>query len=253
MDDLFDASAVRQEPALMPYLMAGYPTLDRSIELLHLAFDSGADVVELGIPFSDPVADGPAIQLAAQRAIEGGTRLRHVLDALESGAPDAPVVLMSYLNPLLAVGRDAVTARMARAGVTGLIVPDLPAEEARPWLAATRRSGIRLIPLMAPTSNRRRVARILERSDGLIYYVSLTGTTGVRQELQHELPETLDRVRAATGRPVAVGFGISSPQHVRRLRGHCDGVVIGSRVIQAIHDGEDVAELLGQFKAATRR
>ncbi|HXV75081.1 MAG TPA: tryptophan synthase subunit alpha, partial [Candidatus Polarisedimenticolaceae bacterium] len=218
----------------------------------HRIFGWGADVVEVGVPFSDPVADGPVIQRAAHDALAGGTRLRRILDALESDRPPGPVVLMSYLNPLLALGRQLAAERIGRAGVSGLIVPDLPADEARPWLESTRLHGIELIPLVAPTSDERRIASVLACSDGLLYYVSVTGTTGVRRELDAGLPDALDRLRRSTGRPVAAGFGISTPEHVQRLRRHCDGVVVGSRIVEAIRRDEDLAELIGRLKEATR-
>jgi tryptophan synthase alpha subunit len=251
--EVFESTRRQQRLALMPYLTAGFPTIDRSLEILHTLVDRGADIVELGIPFGDPVADGPSIQYASHHALSNGARLRRILDALESCGPQrVPLVLMSYLNPLLAVGPDRAVERMARVGVSGLIVPDLPTEETSPWLEATRRHGLDLIPLIAPTTSEPRARRILDRSDGFVYYVSLTGTTGVRDRLSPELPSALERLRRWTSRPLAVGFGISTPDHVRRLRGHCDGVVVGSRIVDAIRNDENLSELIDRFKQATR-
>ncbi len=159
---------------------------------------------------------------------------------------------MSYLNPLLAFGREALLDELARVGVSGLIVPDLPLEEAEGWIAETRRRDIELTLLVAPTSDDDRLRRIAEASAGFVYYVSVTGITGARDSLPPELGERLDHVRAIGDKPVAVGFGISRPEQIRTLRGHADGVVVGSRIVETIRRDEDLSELTRQLKQATR-
>ncbi len=242
----------RGEMALMPYFSAGFASLEDSMRHIETAAQNGADLIEVGVPFSDPVADGPTIQAASQTALAGGCRLPRILDALGQIRVEAPLILMSYLNPLLAYGRERLLADMARARVVGLIVPDLPLEESAGWADATRAAGISLVLLVAPTTTEDRIRRIAERSDGFVYYVSVTGTTGSRRELPRDLFRSLDAVRAVTDMPVAVGFGISTADQVRRLRGRADGVVVGSRLVEAIRRGEDLSLLIRQLKAATR-
>lgn len=243
----------RDELALMPYIMAGFPSLQQSIETLQTVANSGADLIEIGVPFSDPVADGVTIQAASHAALEAGFRLRHLLHALRDIRLPCPAALMSYLNPLLAYGRDALLTDLHRAGMSGLIVPDLPPDEADDWLAPARSHGVAMTFLVAPTSTDERIHRIAERTDGFIYAVSLIGVTGARTTLDGSLPAYLQRIKRLTDKPIAVGFGISQPEHVRALHGQADGAVIGSRLVQAIQENEDVARLIRSFKQATRR
>jgi tryptophan synthase alpha chain len=242
----------RQELALMPYVMAGYPNLTRSIEIMREVTQSGADLLEIGVPFSDPVADGVTIQAASQIALDAGFRLRDLLMALTEEPLACPAVLMSYLNPLLAYGRATLLADLRRAGLAGLIVPDLPLEEAGDWLAEARAKQLALVFLVAPTSDDERIRRIAQESDGFIYAVSVAGTTGVRDEANPQLTSYLARLRRITDKPLAVGFGISKPEHIAALRGQADGAVIGSRLVQAIDRGEDMTALIRSFKEATR-
>jgi tryptophan synthase alpha chain len=242
----------RQELALMPYVMAGYPILDRSVEIMREVARSGADLLEIGVPFSDPVADGVTIQAASQVALNSGFRLRDLLMALIDEPLACPAVLMSYLNPLLAYGRARLLADLRRAGLAGLIVPDLPLEEAGEWLAEARANQLSLVFLVAPTSDDERIRRIARESDGFIYAVSVAGTTGVRDEANPQLTSYLARLRRITDKPLAVGFGISKPAHIRALCGQADGAVIGSRLVQAIERGEDMITLMKTLKQATR-
>lgn len=248
----FQTLCERNELALIPYVTAGFPTLDASIETLARIAEHGPDLLEIGIPFSDPVADGPTIQQASQVALDNGVCLPQVLDALRSVPFRQPLVAMSYLNPLLAQPAGTLFTRMKDAGLSGLIIPDLPPEESDDWLAAARDAGIHLVFLVAPTSSAERIARIAERCDAFVYYVSVTGTTGARRALPSDLSASLQRVRRATDKPVAVGFGIAEPEQIRSLHGHADGVVVGSRIVEAVRRGEDVAELITQLKQATR-
>lgn len=243
----------RDELAFIPYQTAGYPTLDESLANARALAGAGADIIELGVPFSDPMADGPTIQYASQVALAGGVTLTKVLERLAADALPVPVVLMSYLNVLLAYQRDALFGKLRDAGVCGLIVPDLPIEEADDWIAAGREHGIDIVFLLAPNSTERRIAQVAERARGFIYAVARLGTTGARQKLDDELPDMLARIRAATDLPIVAGFGLSSPAHVRALRGRVDGVIVASRLIDAMRHGEDWKQLAADLKAATRR
>jgi tryptophan synthase alpha chain len=242
----------RDELAFIPYQTAGFPSLRESLENLRLLAENGADLLELGIPFCDPIADGPTIQYASHVALEGGVSLRAALDALKDIELPCPLVLMSYINPLLAFGRERLFPAVRDAGAAGLIIPDLPAEEADDWLAAAREHEISLVFLLAPTSTPERIRRVAELTDGFIYAVSLTGTTGAREQLAPGLPGFLKKIKGATDKPVAVGFGISRPQQIRALRGAAEGVVVASRIIEAIHRGEDWTGLVRTLKAATK-
>ena len=263
IDRMFQKLASKDETALIVYIPAGFPSLPESMDLLKTIGESGADLIELGVPFCDPVADGPTIQAATQQALDRGATLRGILDALREagygdGAEDrTPLSLMSYLNPLLALGREALLAEMAQLKIAGLIIADLPLEEADEWVEATRRHGISLSLLVAPTSGTDRARRIAELSGGFVYYVSVTGITGARTELPEDLLSSVAELKSCTKRPVAVGFGIATPDHVQQLRnvpaeGRADAVVVGSRVVRAIQDQENVAELIRSLKAATR-
>ena len=176
-----------------------------------------------------------------------------MLDALEARRLGVPSIVMSYLNPLLALGFEHALERLARAAVAGLIVPDLPLDEARPFRLALERASLTLIPLVAPTTDDRHLVRLAALDCGFVYCVSVTGTTGARASLPPELPQQLRRVRDATRLPVVAGFGISTPEQVREVCAHCDGVVVGSRLVQAIRDGEDPLEHVRRLKSATRR
>ncbi len=259
--DVFERLRERRELALIPYVTAGFPTLDASMEAVALIANRGADIIEIGIPFSDPVADGPTIQHASHVALQQGVRLAGVLDRLRGLRVRQPLVLMSYLNPLLAYSPACACshadrprrlfADMQEAGARGLIIPDLPPEEADPWLEAARAEGVSLIFLVAPTSSTDRIRRIAEISDAFLYYVSVTGTTGARPNLPPDLKDALKRVRSITDQPLVVGFGISQPEHIRSLREDADGVVVGSRIVDALRTGGDLAELITGLKEAT--
>jgi tryptophan synthase alpha chain len=221
----------------MPYLMGGFPDLDASRAAGEAAADAGADLIELGIPFSDPLADGPVIHAAGTDALAAGATPHGVLGVCEALAGRLPVVLMVYANLVLAGGAERFAARAAAAGAAGLIVPDLPHEEAGELRAACGERGLALVPLVAPTTPPERLARIAADARGFVYTVSLTGTTGERDELPPELPETVSRVRGATDLPVAVGFGISRPDQASRVAEIADGVIVGSRVVRAAGEG----------------
>jgi tryptophan synthase alpha chain len=229
--------------ALMPYLMGGFPDLQTSLDAGLAAAEAGADLLELGIPFSDPLADGPVIHAAATDALAAGATPHGVLGVCEQLAPKVPVVLMVYANIVLTAGADAFALRAVSAGASGLIVPDLPHDEAGEVRAACDAEGLALVPLVAPTTTPVRIASIGADARGFVYTVSLTGTTGERETLPEGLAETVERVRASTDVPVAVGFGISTPEHARTVAEIADGVIVGSRVVRAA--GEGGAEAVG--------
>jgi tryptophan synthase alpha chain len=250
--DTFARLRERRELALMPYVMAGYPNLPRSLDIMRQVAKSGADLLEIGVPFSDPVADGVTIQAASQIALEGGFRLNDLLSALSQQSLPCPTVLMSYLNPLLAFGRKPLMNALVESKIAGLIIPDLPLDEADDWLVAARERRLALIFLVAPTSGDERIRRIAAQSDGFIYAVSVAGTTGVRDRAEAGLMDYLARIRRITDKPIAVGFGISKQEHVQALHGVADGAIVGSRLVQAIERGEDLPSLVQSLKIATR-
>lgn len=250
--DIFARLRPRRELALMPYVKAGYPNLSRSIEIMRQVADSGADLIEIGVPFSDPVADGVTIQGASQIALNAGFRLRDLLSVIRNQPLSCPAVLMSYLNPLLAYGRESLFDDMKRARISGLIIPDLPVDEAGDWLAMSGSTEITMVFLVSPTSSDERIGLIAAKSLGFIYAVSVAGTTGVRDQDIAGLTNYLARIRRMTDKPVAVGFGISTPEHVHALRGLADGAIVGSRFVQAIERNEDLPALVTAFKNAAR-
>jgi tryptophan synthase alpha chain len=223
--------------ALMPYLMGGFPDVEASRGVGLACADAGADLVELGVPFSDPLADGPVIHAAATEALAAGATTDAVLGVCESLSERLPVVLMVYANVVLAGGDSAFVEKAANAGAAGLIVPDLPHDEARDLRSACDSSGLALVPLAAPNTPPERLARIAADARGFVYTVSVAGTTGERSELPPELAETVARVRAAASVPVAVGFGISTTEQARQVAEIADGVIVGSRVVRAAGEG----------------
>jgi tryptophan synthase alpha chain len=235
--------------ALMPYLMGGFPDLDTSLAVGEACADAGADLVELGVPFSDPLADGPVIHAAATRALAAGATLQGVLRVCEALSQRLPVVLMVYANAIFTRGTEAFTDFIAAAGAAGMIVPDLPHDEADHLRAVCDSRGIALVPLVAPNTTHERLDSIAADARGFIYTVSLTGITGERKELAPELSDTVARVRATSTVPVAVGFGISTGEQASMVADIADGVIVGSRIVRAAEEGgadavqEVVAEL----------
>jgi tryptophan synthase alpha chain len=223
--------------ALMPYLMGGYPSVEGSVAAGEAAVDAGADLIELGIPFSDPLADGPVIHAAGTAALAAGVTPRDVLGACAALSERIPIVLMVYSNVVLVDGAEQFAHRAAEAGAAGLIVPDMPQDEAAAVRAACDAAGLALVPLVAPSSTPERVAEIGRQARGFVYAVSLAGTTGERAELPPELPQLVERVRAAASVPVAVGFGISTPEQAAAVGDLADGVIVGSRVVRAAGEG----------------
>jgi tryptophan synthase alpha chain len=236
--------------ALMPYLMGGYPTLAESVRIGEACVRAGADVLELGVPYSDPLADGPVIHAAGARALAAGANVAGVLEVARALAPSVPVVLMCYANMVFAPGVEAFVERLARTGACGLIVPDLPLEEAPAVLAACDAQGLALVPLVAPTTPQERLAQIGARARGFLYTVSVVGTTGERAALAERFAEIVARAKAATSAPVALGFGISTPEHARQAAAAgADGVIVGTRLVRAAGESQDPAGAVGALVA----
>jgi len=243
-------SARAGNAALMPYLMGGFPDMRTSLGIGLACADNGADLVELGIPYSDPLADGPVIHAAGTTALRAGATLDGVLGVAEQLSRRLPVVLMGYVNLVLARSPDAFASTAAAAGVSGLIVPDLPLEEGEEIREACEAHGIALVPLVAPTTPDDRLAAIGARARGFLYTVSVVGTTGERETDEDAVRALLARVHAHSEVPVAIGFGISTPaQAAAAARAGADGVIVGTRLVRAAAEADDPAAAVGELVA----
>jgi len=246
------AAAAKGEPALVAFLTAGYPSRDKFREHLR-AVAAGADVVEIGVPFTDPMADGVTIQRSSHAALAQGVSLRWILAELEAMPRlETPLLLMSYLNPLLAFGIKRLAAAAAKAGVSGFIVPDLPLDESDEMRAALDAHQIALVQMVTPVTKPERMQQLCAGSQGFVYAVTMTGTTGKNVAVPTEVVHYLDRVRELASVPVCAGFGIRSREQVELLRGHVDGVVIGSALVEVLERGEDATEWLRKLRTAAR-
>jgi tryptophan synthase alpha chain len=252
------ATAAGKRAALMPYLMGGYPTLEESLNIGAACIEAGADLLELGMPYSDPLADGPVIHAAGTKALESGANVAGVLEVARELAKSVPVVLMCYANVVLAPGADAFIERLARAGACGLIVPDVPLEESAEIRAACQKHGLALVPLIAPTTPPERMAAIGALAQGFLYAVSVVGTTGERAAsaslsatLSDRFAEVLGPAKASTDVPVALGFGIGTPEQARgAAQAGADGVIVGTRLVRAVEESpEDPAGAVGEVVA----
>lgn len=248
----FKRLRAKGEKALIPYIMAGDPSLQDTEALVLELERAGADVIELGVPFSDPIADGPVIQKASERALRAGTTLRRILETVVAlrKRTQIPLVLMAYYNSIHSFGEADFCRQAAQAGVDGLIVPDMPPEEAGPLWAASRNTGPVLIFLVAPTSTPARRAEVARRSRGFVYYVSLTGITGANLTDLADVERNVSKLRKVTDVPVAVGFGIATPKDAARVASFADGVIIGSAIVRKVeehlHDPR-LPERVGRF------
>jgi tryptophan synthase alpha chain len=243
--------------ALMPYLMGGFPTVDASRAIGEACAESGADLLELGVPYSDPLADGPVIHAAGTAALAAGATLRDVLEVGRALTETIPVVLMCYANLVFARGPERFADELAQRGISGLIVPDLPLEEADETLAACDAAGVALVPLVAPTTPDDRLAAIGARARGFVYTVAVMGTTGERAAMSEQIPDMLARTRARTDVPVALGFGIGTPEAAAQAAAAgADGVIVGSRLVRAADEAREpaaaVRDLVAQFADALR-
>lgn len=247
--------------AFIPYLTAGDPSLDATGTFVRALAEAGADIIELGIPFSDPIADGPVNQRAAERALAAGTTLAGVLDALETwraGGFATPVVVFTYFNPVLRMGLETFARRAKAAGAQGALIVDLPPEEAGEWLAAAKAAGVETVFLAAPTTEPERLPAIDAASSGFLYYVSRLGVTGTRDALPLQLAADVAALKAKVTAPVAVGFGISTPEQAALVAAHADAVVVGSALVRVIEErgagaAADLKELAGSLAEALRR
>lgn len=252
VSDHFQALKSRGECALIPFITAGDPDLDTTAAALKVLDSHGADFIELGVPYSDPLADGPVIQAAATRALQQGVTLDQVLELVKTVSPElqAPLILFTYYNPILNRGIDTFMADIAAAGVAGLVVPDLPLEEIEGLLAAAAAAGIDVTLLVAPTSPLERIQAIAAQAQGFVYLVSVTGVTGIRQEIQGRVKDLLDGLKQTTDKAIGVGFGVSSTDQATQLQQWgADGVIVGSAFVKrlAVEDRAAALADIGDF------
>jgi len=256
IDAMFKKLKQRGEKALIPFITCGDPDLDTTRALALEMAARGADLLELGIPFSDPLADGPTIQAASNRALKGGVHLQEVMELAGRlrREMEMPLVLMGYYNPILQHGLERTAREAAELGVDGFIIPDLPMEESGSWRKAAQQAGVAPICLAAPTSGPERIRQAGRLTRGFLYYVSVTGITGARTALPEELAAALKEVRSLVKCPLAVGFGISTPEQVKWLAPYVDGVVVGSAIVQRVAKlkGKELIREVGDFVAALK-
>lgn len=245
----------RDRVALIPYVTVGYPSIDATLEVVPLLAGGGADIIELGIPFSDPLADGATIQRASFGALQNGVTPAICLDIAGqlSKKVKIPLIFMTYFNPVLSYGLERFCGDCSQAGVDGLIIPDLPPDEGSALEVCTLNDGLDLIYLLAPTSPEERIRLVAEKSRGFIYLVSVTGVTGARNSLPVDLEAFVARVRQVAAQPLCVGFGISTPQQAKQVARIADGVIIGSRLIQLMETEMDFTSAVGRFTKELRQ
>ncbi len=244
-----------KKKAFIPYIMAGDPNLEKTVTLIQRLSENGADLIEVGVPFSDPVADGPVIQQAGVRALESGCTFEKILDSLGKVTPkvSTPIILMMYYNMIFQRGFQNFFEAIHKAGCAGLIIPDLPPDEAGGITGLAAKFDIGLNFLVAPTSNEERIRLAAEASTGFLYAVSLKGVTGIRSSLPPELPGFIQKIKSLTDKPVAVGFGIATPEQAQMVAGLADGVIVGSAIVKAaVGDGnlQEVQQLAARLRAA---
>jgi tryptophan synthase alpha chain len=227
--------------AFIPYIMAGDPSLEKTKDIVLLFEECGADIVELGVPFSDPLADGPTIQCASERALKNGVTLRKVISLVKDlrQVTRIPIVLMTYFNPVFKYGVENFVKDSRAAGVDGVIVPDLPPDEADDFINLSRRMGLDTIFLLAPTSTDERIKKVTKASKGFIYYVSITGITGAALLLDGSMDVLISKIKKYTDKPVAVGFGVSAPDDASAVAEISDGVIVGSAIVKRLHNSPD--------------
>jgi tryptophan synthase alpha chain len=257
IDEAFKELKSDRKKALIPFFTAGYPDMPIFLSLVREASKCGADLIEIGIPFSDPIADGPTIQHSSARSLDGGVTLAKVIEAIKelSASVPAPLLVMSYLNPILRMGVARFVSASSKAGVAGLIVPDLPLEESDLLRNASDDTHLTTISFLAPTSSQERIKLIASRAEGFIYLVSLTGVTGAKDELPETIPEFVTKVREHTELPICVGFGISQPRQAGYVSKFADGVIIGSAIVEIIREGGEqmgVVSSVGSFLTSVR-
>ena len=239
----------RGHKALIAYITVGYPSIEDTLKMVPILASSGCDIVELGIPFSDPIADGVTIQRASFHALQNGVTPKVCLEVAKelSQKTEIPLVFMTYFNPVFSYGLEKFCGACASSGVSGLIIPDLPLEEGSELETITQRQGLDLIYLLAPTSTKERIELVAQKSRGFIYLISVTGVTGARDSLPTDLEVFVARVKQIAKQPLCVGFGISTPEQAKRVAGIADGVIVGSRIIQLIETGDNFMSTIGNF------
>ncbi|MBE9229466.1 tryptophan synthase subunit alpha [Phormidium sp. LEGE 05292] len=252
ISDRFQSLRSQSQCALVPFITAGDPDLQTTAEALKVLDRNGADIIELGVPYSDPLADGPVIQAAATRALQKGTKLDDVLKMLTNVIPEltAPIVLFTYYNQIIHRGIENFLQQLSQVGVKGLVVPDLPLEEAESLLKPASELGIEVVLLVAPTSSPERIKAIAQKSQGFIYLVSVTGVTGMRSGLESRVADLLQQMRQTTDKPIGVGFGISAPEHAKQVKDWgADAAIVGSAFVKRLADGTPAAGLtaIGEF------
>ncbi len=255
VSDVFAKAKADDRGALIGYLPAGFPTVDGSVELLTALIEGGCDLLEVGVPYSDPVIDGPTVARATEQALRGGTRLRDVFSVVERvSAAGCPAVVMTYFNPVLRYGVDAFARDLASAGGLGIITPDLIPEEADDWMAASTAHGLDRIFLVAPSSSEERIATTVAASSGFVYAASTMGVTGARDTVASAAPELVARTRAHTDLPIGVGLGVRSREQAAEVAGFADGVIVGSAFVTAAEQGgpAGIRALAGELAAGVR-
>lgn len=254
IDQTFAQLKHEKRKAFIAFLTAGYPDIPTTEKLVMALAKAGADIIELGIPFSDPVADGPTIQLSSQVALEKGATLEKIFQMVERirKTCDVPIAFMTYYNPIFCYGEEKFIQRCQKTGVDGLIVPDLPPEEAKTLIQYAKASDVATIFFMAPTTRPDRLKKVAQASTGFIYYVSLTGVTGARTALPKDIAGKIKEAKKHTTKPVCVGFGISTAEQVRMMAKHADGVIVGSAIIKAIDQYKSVDKVAAFVKKLTK-
>ena len=249
---VFKKAGKTGKKVLIPYIMAGDPTLNDTKQYVADLEESGADIIELGVPFTDPLADGPTIQRASERALAQGTTLRKVLNFVKDIRKDIkiPLILMTYYNPVFKFGIEAFVKEAVSAGVNGIIIPDLIPDEAEDIIANAKTHGLDTIFLLAPTSTEDRIRKVAKASTGFIYYVSITGITGAKISIDNTMKDTLSKIKTITGKPVAVGFGISTPEQASAAAELADGIIVGSAIVRLISEGKDIKSFVRALKDA---
>ncbi|MCL2004009.1 MAG: tryptophan synthase subunit alpha [Oscillospiraceae bacterium] len=245
--------AFARGPAFIPFITGGDPDLETTEEVLRALCEAGADIIEIGVPFSDPVAEGPVIEAASERALSAGCTADKLFDLVKRVRADVPILFMTYYNPVFAYGAGRFTQRCAECGVSGLIVPDLPFEEREELLGPCAARGLELISLIAPTSEER-IARIAKASSGFLYCVSSLGVTGTRDKLGGGARRMIEQAKRVSDIPCAVGFGVSTPEQAREIAAYADGVIVGSAIVRIIAEhGRDCAEPVRKFALDIKR
>ncbi len=249
----FEKARIRHKKAFIPYIMAGDPSLKKTEEIVLLLEECGADIVELGVPFTDPLADGPTIQRAAERALGKKVTLKRVIETVSSlrKRTDIPVVLMTYFNPIFKYGMEAFAFDAHTAGIDGVIIPDLPPDEEKGFIKSSHHRELDTIFLLAPTSTEDRVKLVAKASTGFIYYVSLTGITGLSIKIDSLMNTMINQIASISEKPVAVGFGIKTPAEAKKIANIADGVIVGSSIVKMIHeDYKNLEEYLKSLREA---